>query len=421
MLVGFLLTFPPAIGFLYCEKLVEIGDKARIDAEAERHENMKPTLDDGSGFLEDFVDAMVNLLKAISDVLHDLHAAHRVLFEHFNDADLANPLVYYLRILAAHHLKANAAEYDAFVIGTGQGSGVVEFCQRNIEPVNMEIEQMGITALTHVLLKPVHIVLEIAYLDRSPGTETNTYRYPDDAKGRDLLPHESLVCLLYRPDHYDVLYRAASYQSHVPTAPVSVQVHRVGGLSNNADIAPTHSSLGAFSNTDYSTLAMIPGMGPVDSPISMDSPAPGMSVGNSFVAPQLNQNQWMPFYEDGAIPTRPHPPPAVTTPTPPYQVLAIRPQPDPENLHSSRLDQEPNVHLIPRHEGTASPASECTIRFSPLQYQYRQEPYPEPTFQVTTNTFKNSVWNRAHFGNPDFHPEEYNPEEFPSEHRRKKN
>jgi ubiquitin thioesterase protein OTUB1 len=33
------------------------------------------------------------------------------------------------------------------------------------------------------------------------------------------------------------------------------------------------------------------------------------------------------------------------------------------------------------------------------------------TFQVTTNTFKNSVWNRAHFGNPDFHPEEWSPED----------
>lgn len=58
-------------------------------------------------------------------------------------------------------------------------------------------------------------------------------------------------------------------------------------------------------------------------------------------------------------------------------------------------------------------APECTIRFSPMQLEYdgSKNNYPEPTFQVTTNTFKNSVWNRAHFGNPDFHPEEWSPED----------
>jgi ubiquitin thioesterase protein OTUB1 len=56
-----------------------------------------------------------------------------------------------------------------------------------------------------------------------------------------------------------------------------------------------------------------------------------------------------------------------------------------------------------------TPSLECTIRFSPMQLEYDggKRNYPEPAFQVTTNTFKNSVWNRAHFGNPDFHPEEW--------------
>lgn len=53
------------------------------------------------------------------------------------------------------------------------------------------------------------------------------------------------------------------------------------------------------------------------------------------------------------------------------------------------------------------------IRFSSMQLEYDESKnsFREPTFQVKTNTFKNSVWNRAHYGNPDFYPEEWSPEE----------
>jgi ubiquitin thioesterase protein OTUB1 len=59
------------------------------------------------------------------------------------------------------------------------------------------------------------------------------------------------------------------------------------------------------------------------------------------------------------------------------------------------------------------PSSGYHIRFSPVQLEYEESKnnFPEPTFQVTTNTFKNSVWNRAHYGNPDFHPEEWSPDD----------
>ncbi|KAL6859229.1 hypothetical protein J3F83DRAFT_717548 [Trichoderma novae-zelandiae] len=34
---------------------------------------------------------------------------------------------------------------------------------------NREIEHLGIVGLANLLLRPIDIVLEIAYLDRSPG------------------------------------------------------------------------------------------------------------------------------------------------------------------------------------------------------------------------------------------------------------
>jgi len=53
------------------------------------------------------------------------------------------------------------------------------------------------------------------------------------------------------------------------------------------------------------------------------------------------------------------------------------------------------------------------IRFSPVQLEYDESNsgFRESSFQVKTSTFKNSVWNRAHYGNPDFHPEEWSPED----------
>ncbi|KAM5368499.1 hypothetical protein ACJZ2D_009476 [Fusarium nematophilum] len=53
------------------------------------------------------------------------------------------------------------------------------------------------------------------------------------------------------------------------------------------------------------------------------------------------------------------------------------------------------------------------IRFTPLQIERlaSRDDFPEPAFQVTTRTFKNSVWNRAHYGNSDFSPEEWAPED----------
>ncbi|KAF4437985.1 Ubiquitin thioesterase otubain-like protein [Fusarium austroafricanum] len=56
-------------------------------------------------------------------------------------------------------------------------------------------------------------------------------------------------------------------------------------------------------------------------------------------------------------------------------------------------------------------ASSYHIRFSPVQLDYDEgkNNFPEPTYQVTTTTFKNSIWNQAHYCNPNFQPEEWNP------------
>jgi ubiquitin thioesterase protein OTUB1 len=58
--------------------------------------------------------------------------------------------------------------------------------------------------------------------------------------------------------------------------------------------------------------------------------------------------------------------------------------------------------------------ADCQIRFSNAQYDYDGIP---DQFQVQTSTFKNSVYNTAHYRNPNFQPEECRPDGDLSEKR----
>lgn len=159
----------------------------------------------GYDYWEDFAQEMLDLLRLIAGHMNNPAMAHAVLLEQWNDSDVTNSIIYYLRLLAATYLKNNGGTYDAFVESAG---GIQAYCSTAIEPVNKEIEHLGIVALFNILLQPPGMVLEVAYLDRSPGSQVNTYRFPEEATGQDLASFGSPIYLLYRPDHYDILYRA---------------------------------------------------------------------------------------------------------------------------------------------------------------------------------------------------------------------
>jgi len=56
-----------------------------------------------------------------------------------------------------------------------------------------EIEDIGINALTEILLKPAGIALEIIHLDRSEGAEANVHRFGP------MTAAVATIRLLYRP------------------------------------------------------------------------------------------------------------------------------------------------------------------------------------------------------------------------------
>jgi ubiquitin thioesterase protein OTUB1 len=310
----------------------------------------------------------------------------------------------------------NAADYDAFVADSG---GIIGYTASNVDMPNKEIEHIGISAIVDVLLKPVNLSIEIAYLDLSPGNATNIYRFPNNNPGQDAASMANLIYLLYRPTHYDVLYRTPPVHTLSGAGqmsnPFSVQVHRVR-FTDAAAIASTQGDLDMYGNVDYETLAMIPGFG--GSSMSMPGPAlgPTPSMSESF-SPTPQNSAWSQFtnpFGPGSEPSN-----QILSPERVPPIISAAPVPAAVDLMpSQRKLSQPSPEPRPRPvERTASSSSlgggGVSIRFSPLQFQYDEgkEKFPDMTFQVTTNTFKNSVWNRAHFGNPDFHPEEWSPED----------
>lgn len=91
-------------------------------------------------------------------------------------------------------LKSHATFYKSFLDGD---STIEQYCATHIEPYQVEIDHLGMNACINAILKPAGISVDVAYLDRSPGEEMNSFNWQGDStSGRAALP---TVRLLYRP------------------------------------------------------------------------------------------------------------------------------------------------------------------------------------------------------------------------------
>jgi len=348
-----------AIGFGYFETLVKSGSKARIEAEAQRLEGLNALIENIGGFspyvFQDFVDETIKLLHRMADLAGHPVQAMTELQEAFNTPEISNSIMYHFRMLASSYLKGNRESYGAFI--TGDYSGIDGYCQEVLERHNVEIDHMGLILLVNVLLKDAGFVLEVAYLDRSAGSEVNTYRFPEEANNRHLSELGPIIHLLYRPDHYDMLY---------VLEPVNLQVHRVANFSQSYEIGSAPMTLHNFGSVDMQTLSLIPGFG---------TQAPGL-------APMLD-----------------------TTPSP---LTAYSPSPVSPWPYADAVQQAPPT---PAPMPAPAPAPQThPLRFSEycqLREYVDNNTWREPALQTTT--FKNSHFNVAHYNNPNFQPEEYKP------------
>jgi len=319
---------------------------------------------------QDMAEETIELFQRISRLMENRNHALAELSESFNNPDIANSILYHLRLLASSWLKGNPDAFSAFITSE---LGVSGYSTETIERPNIEIDHLGMMLLVDVLLKPAGFVLEVAYLDRSAGSQVNIYRFPEEASGRHTSELGPIIYLLFRPDHYDILYRTDTDQQPPPppppSAPVDLQVHRVG-FSQAYEITSTPTTLHSYAAADLHTnpLALIPGgFDPLPttlatgSPISPYAPSPASPWMSTPFVDTIQQEQQAPI------------PLPIRTPAPPQQTHPLR---------FSEYCQLPEYV----DNGT----------------------WKEPTFQ--TSTFKNSHFNVAHYNNPNFQPEEYRPE-----------
>uniref|UniRef100_A0A8C5XEY8 ubiquitinyl hydrolase 1 n=1 Tax=Microcebus murinus TaxID=30608 RepID=A0A8C5XEY8_MICMU len=110
----------------------------------------------------------------------------------FNDQSTSDYLVVYLRLLTSGYLQRESKFFEHFIEG---GRTVKEFCQQEVEPMCKESDHIHIIALAQAL----NVSIQVEYMDRGEGGTTNPHVFPEGS--------EPKVYLLYRPGHYDILYK----------------------------------------------------------------------------------------------------------------------------------------------------------------------------------------------------------------------
>ncbi|CAG8433220.1 532_t:CDS:2 [Ambispora gerdemannii] len=147
---------------------------------------------------ENFYEDVLNEMQKIAAGTHD----HDTLLSVFQTDDISNSIVCYLRLVTAAYLKIHKDEFEPFL---EMDIGMESYCNRFVEVMDQEADHLHVIVLTRALKVPV----EIAYMSGSNALEeVNFHEFYPDATGQQhvTVPSKPLV-LLYRPGHYDILYR----------------------------------------------------------------------------------------------------------------------------------------------------------------------------------------------------------------------
>ncbi|KAF9297559.1 hypothetical protein BGZ74_009773 [Mortierella antarctica] len=138
---------------------------------------------------EDFYAVTLETLQNL------VHWTPDQLLETFQQDEISNSIVMHFRLVASAYLKTHPEDYVPFL---EFGQTMDEYCSMHVEAMGRESEEMMVIALT----KATHISIEVAYLSGNESDEVNFLPFLPDT-----LPYMPPLVLLYRPGHYDILYR----------------------------------------------------------------------------------------------------------------------------------------------------------------------------------------------------------------------
>ena len=128
----------------------------------------------------------IEKIESKNEAKDELHA-------NFNEQNTSDYMVVFLRIVTSGLLQKEQAFYENFIDGH---RNMLEFCRQEVEPMYRESDHIHIIAVCNALNAAVRVV----YLDRS-GEDKHVvcHNFPEDKSPK--------VFLLYRPGHYDILYK----------------------------------------------------------------------------------------------------------------------------------------------------------------------------------------------------------------------
>ncbi|KAJ5594284.1 uncharacterized protein N7459_000492 [Penicillium hispanicum] len=188
-----------AVAFGYFETLFTLRDPLRVQQELTRIKSLNTLLDQvgqQEHLYEIFVDATEEILLQTSAAIQNGEHDETFLVDAFNDEYRSNAVITHFRLLTGAWMKLNPHRYQAFL-----SLPLDQYCSTRIETVRTEIDEVGLQALVDGVIERAGFGVEILYLDRSEG---------DVVTPHQLSPNHSIgatIRLLYRPGHYDLLYR----------------------------------------------------------------------------------------------------------------------------------------------------------------------------------------------------------------------
>ncbi|KAJ5162162.1 hypothetical protein N7492_007554 [Penicillium capsulatum] len=354
-----------AVAFGYFETLFNLRDPLRVQRELARIKSLNTLLDQvgqQEHLYEIFVDASEEVFAQTSTAIQNGDQDETFLVNAFNEEYNSNAVITHFRLLTSAWMKLNPHRYQAFL-----SLPLEQYCATQIETVRTEIDEIGLQALVDGVIEGAGFGVEILYLDRSEGDAVTPHQLSPDR------PSGATIRLLYRPGHYDILYRAE------PTVNMAPVVNYQYAMTSN--YSPWDQ--GALSFDVNSHLMSIPnlmadpafGMGDAMSPMPSVSPTPA----SPFRVSSPQEMYQSPIQSHAAVPPIPvsSPPPVMqSAPPPPMTALPSRSLDGPQ-IRLNPLVMKPNLsHSLP-----------------------------------ATTPFKNSPYNQAHFQNSDFEPIHWEPSE----------
>ncbi|KAI4264453.1 MAG: hypothetical protein L6R42_000445 [Xanthoria sp. 1 TBL-2021] len=217
-----------ALAFGYFEALLQTADPSRVLGEVARLTSLNNVLDSVGyprDIYEDFTDETLQLLRgtAASLPVHDDGAA---LLASFNDSGICNAIIMHFRLVTSAWMKTHADSYIHYT----ENQSIQDYCSSHIEPHAVEIDNLGLQACIDAIIKPAGIAVQVLYLDRSPGEQVNQIDWPAEPSTLNAPYAElSTIRLLYRPGHYDILYKHEDIDMLPAAAVTNPQINLMSG------------------------------------------------------------------------------------------------------------------------------------------------------------------------------------------------